>query len=304
MAPYQHKVRAHVDGRTLPIPINRTTLNELYGLELTSDAEAEAFYQSRREPVDVIRTSEDVVMNSVGRELYEMFFRGYTRKQWGLDPSQLDKSVTSRVPTRTNTDDRYFGDKHQMMPKHGFTKMFERMLDHPNISVLLQTDFEKAKKFIPHRNLIFTGAIDEYFGRCYGRLPYRSLRFDHVSYAKEWHQDVAVVNYPGDEPYTRVSEYKYLTGQAHPHTTVTFEYPDDIGDPYYPIPREENRALYRKYQALAARETNVFFVGRLATYQYYNMDQVVGQALATARRIGGHLGQAAPAVAGEARLSV
>jgi UDP-galactopyranose mutase len=283
--PYEHRVRAHVKGKLLPIPINRTTLNLLYDLKLRSDAEAEAFYESRREQIDDIRTSEDVVIDRVGRELYELFFRGYTRKQWGRDPAQLDKSVTARVPTRSNTDDRYFGDKFQFMPLHGYTRMFERMLDHPKISIMLQTDFAKIRKLVPFRNLIFTGAIDEYFDRCFGRLPYRSLRFEHVTYPKEKYQDVAVVNYPGDEPYTRASEYKHLTGQVHPCTTVTYEYPSDVGDPYYPIPCEENRALYREYEALAAAQSGVHFVGRLATYQYYNMDQVVGQALSTFRRI-------------------
>ncbi|CCD91848.1 putative UDP-galactopyranose mutase [Bradyrhizobium sp. ORS 375] len=282
---YEHRVRASVKGQQLPIPINRTTLNRLYGLQLSTEEEAEAFYESRRESIDTIRTSEDVVVDRVGRELYELFFRGYTRKQWGLDPSQLDKSVTARVPTRANTDDRYFGDSHQFMPKDGYTRMFERMLDNPRISIMLQTDFNMIKKLVPYRNLIFTGAVDEYFDRCYGALPYRSLRFEHVTLPKEWHQDVAVVNYPGDEPFTRVSEYKHLTGQVHPFTTITYEHPTDIGDPYYPIPCDSNRALYRKYQALAASQSDVHFVGRLATYQYYNMDQVVGQALATFRRI-------------------
>lgn len=293
--PYEHRVRAQVNGRLLPIPINRTTLNMLYGLQLTSEEEAEAFYQSRREEIDVIKTSEDVVVDRVGRELYELFFRGYTRKQWGVDPSKLDKSVTARVPTRVNTDDRYFGDSYQFMPKQGYTRMFERMLDNPRISVMVQTDFSKIKSIVPYRNLIFTGAIDEYFDRCLGRLPYRSLRFEHITLDKPKHQNVAVVNYPGNEPFTRVSEYKHLTGQEHHRTTVTYEYPCDIGDPYYPIPCEENRALYRKYQALAAKQAGVHFVGRLATYQYYNMDQVVGQALSTFRRIRDAHSLAAPA---------
>jgi UDP-galactopyranose mutase len=283
--PYEHRVRASVNGRLLPIPINRTTLNLLYGLELSTEEEAEAFYESRREPIDKIRTSEDVVVDRVGRELYELFFRGYTRKQWGLDPAELDRSVTARVPTRANTDDRYFGDSHQFMPKEGYTRMFERMLDNRRISIMLQTDFSKIKKLVPYRNLIFTGAVDEYFDRCYGPLPYRSLRFEHITMPKERHQDVAVVNYPGNEPFTRASEYKHLTGQVHPYTTITYEYPSDVGDPYYPIPCESNRALYKKYQALAVRQSGVHFVGRLATYQYYNMDQVVGQALSTFRRI-------------------
>lgn len=282
--PYEHRVRAEVDGRRVPIPINLDTVNALYGLELTS-AELEAWFAARAEPVDDIRTSEDVVVSKVGRELYEKFFRGYTRKQWGVDPSDLDKSVTARVPTRTCRDDRYFTDAHQVMPAGGYTRMFERMLDHRNIKLMLQTDFEDVRDRLPYRNLIFTGPIDEFFGYCYGKLPYRSLTFDHVTVDAEWHQEVAVVNYPQTHAYTRVTEYKHLTGQQHPKTSLTYEYPSDLGDPYYPVPRPENMELYKKYEQLARERPDVWFVGRLATYRYYNMDQVVGQALSTFRRI-------------------
>jgi UDP-galactopyranose mutase len=221
----------------------------------------------------------------VGRELYEKFFRGYTRKQWGLDPSELDKSVTARVPTRTNRDDRYFGDEYQFMPKHGYTRMFERMLDHPNINIMVQTDYADVKDLVPHRRVIFTGPIDEFFGFRFGKLPYRSLRFRHVMLDKEWHQPVAVVNYPQTHDYTRVTEYKHLTGQQHPKTALTYEFPSAVGDPYYPIPKPENQELFKKYERLGLATPNVWFVGRLATYRYYNMDQIVGQALATFRRI-------------------
>jgi UDP-galactopyranose mutase len=286
--PYEHRVRAIVRDRLVPIPINRTTLNELFGLDLKTDDEAAAYLEKRAEPVDDIRTSEDVVVNAVGRELYELFFQGYTRKQWGLDPSELDKQVTSRIPTRTNTDDRYFTDTHQAMPLHGYTAMFERMLDHPLIDRKVGTDFrdikERAHEIADH--IIYTGPIDEYFGFRFGRLPYRSLKFDHRTLEEEWHQPVAVVNYPSpDVPYTRVSEYKHLTGQEAPVTTITYEYPSAEGDPYYPIPRAENQLLYKRYEALADSTQGVTFVGRLATYRYYNMDQIVGQALATFRRI-------------------
>lgn len=283
--PYEHRVLARIDDKLVPIPINRTTINVLYGLDLKTDEEAEAFLKSRAEPVEEIRTSEDVVVSKVGRELYEKFFRGYTRKQWGLDPSELDKSVTSRVPTRTNTDDRYFTDQHQIMPKHGYTRMFEKMLAHPNIKLMLNTDFREVQDEIPHRRLIFTGPIDEYFGFRYGKLPYRSLRFEHKTLEQENFQPVATVNYPMTEAYTRITEYKHLTGQTHPQTTITYEYPSATGDPYYPVPRPENQELFKRYQALAMKEDNVHFVGRLATYRYYNMDQVVGQALAEFRRI-------------------
>lgn len=284
--PYEHRVLADVDGTLVPMPINRTTLNALYGLDLSSDAEVEAFLASRAEPVDPIRTSADVVISKVGRELYETFFQGYTRKQWGMDPSELDKSVTARVPTRTCTDDRYFGDRHQAMPAQGFTRMFEAMLSHPNIDLLLGVDYADVRDAYPHDHLVFTGPIDEYFSYRYGRLPYRSLRFEHRTLNEERHQPVAVVNYPDEAvPHTRITEYKHLTGQIAPQTSVTYEYPSATGDPYYPIPRDENQALYKRYEALALAEPHVSFVGRLATYRYYNMDQVVGQALATYRRL-------------------
>jgi UDP-galactopyranose mutase len=284
--PYEHRVLAQVDGQLVPIPINRTTINRLYGLDLQTEEEAAAFLAARAEPVETIRTSADVVVSAVGQELYEKFFRGYTRKQWGMDPSELDKSVTSRVPTRTNTDDRYFADSFQAMPAEGYTRMFERMLDHPNIDLLLGVDYAEARAAYPHDHLVFTGPIDEYFGYRYGKLPYRSLHFRHEIIDRERFQDAAVVNYPDESvPYTRITEYKHLTGQEAPRTSITYEYPADEGDPYYPIPRDENQTLFKRYEALALATSDVTFVGRLATYRYYNMDQVVGQALATYRRL-------------------
>jgi UDP-galactopyranose mutase len=283
---YEHRVLADVRDQLVPIPINRTTLNKLFGLGLKTDGEAAAYLASRAEPAGEIRTSEDVVISAVGRELYELFFKGYTRKQWGIDPSGLDKAVTARIPTRTNTDDRYFGDKHQIMPADGYTAMFNAMLDHPQIDVLLSTDFEDIKDEVDAGHIIFTGPIDEYFGFQFGKLPYRSLQFEHKVIDQEQYQPVAVVNYPSpDVPYTRITEYKHLTGQKHPKTSITFEFPSAEGDPYYPIPRPENQELFKKYEALADATPGVTFVGRLATYRYYNMDQVVGQALATFRRL-------------------
>jgi len=293
--PYEHRVLADLGDRQVPMPINRTTLNLLYGLDLKTEEEAAAFLASRAEPVGEIRTSADVVISAVGRELYETFFQGYTRKQWGMDPSELDKSVTARVPTRTNDDDRYFTDAYQAMPDKGFTAMFERMLDHPNIDLLLGVEYREAQAAYPHDHLVFTGPIDEYFGYRYGKLPYRSLRFEHRTVDSERHQGVAVVNYPDEAtPYTRVTEYKHLTGQQCPRSSITFEYPAEEGDPYYPIPREENQALFKRYEALAVALSDVTFVGRLATYRYYNMDQVVGQALSAYRRLASKAGQAGP----------
>ena len=282
---YEHRVLASIDGQLVPIPINRTTINMLYGLGLKTDEEAAAFLASRAEPTAEIRTSEDVVVSAVGRELYEKFFQGYTRKQWGIDPSGLDRSVTSRVPTRTNLDDRYFGDSFQAMPKLGFTHMFGNLLDHKNITVETQTEYTDVKDDVLYDRLVFTGPVDEFFDYRYGKLPYRSLTFRHETLDREQFQPLAVVNYPHpDTPYTRISEYKHLTGQHHPKTSITYEYPSEVGDPYYPIPNAEAQALYKTYEALALARPDVAFVGRLATYRYYNMDQVVGQALATYRK--------------------
>jgi UDP-galactopyranose mutase len=281
---YEHRVLGVVDGKRVPIPINLDTVNSLYDLELTSE-QLEGWFAQRAEQVAEIRTSEDVVVSKIGRELYEKFFRGYTLKQWGIDPSQLDKSVTARVPTRTNRDDRYFTDEYQFMPKDGYTRMFETMLDHPNIDVMTDTDYRAVRDHIPHRRTIYTGQIDEFFDFRLGKLPYRSLRFDHVTLDQDRFQPVGTINYPQTEEFTRISEYKHITGQEHEKTTITYEYPSAEGDPYYPIPRPENQALYKRYESLARETPDVWFVGRLATYRYYNMDQVVGQALATFKRI-------------------
>jgi UDP-galactopyranose mutase len=283
---YQHRVLACVDGQLVPIPINLDTINTLYGLDLTS-FQMKDFLASLAERKEKILTSEDVVVNAVGRELYEKFFRGYTRKQWGLDPSELDAQVTARIPTRYNRDARYFTDMYQAMPLHGFTRMFENMLDHENIKILLNTDYREIKEVIPHRNLIFTGPIDEYFEYRYGKLPYRCLEFKHETHATRVYQKAPVINYPNEYAYTRVTEFKYLTGQEHEKTSIVYEFPMAEGDPYYPIPRSENANLYAKYKALAEQAPHVHFVGRLATYRYYNMDQVAGQALATYAKLVG-----------------
>jgi UDP-galactopyranose mutase len=276
--PYQHRVLAAVDGQLFPIPINLDTVNKLYGLSLTS-FELEKFFQSVAEPRSPIKTSEDVIVSRVGRELYEKFFRNYTRKQWDFDPSELDASVTARVPIRTNRDDRYFTDTYQAMPRHGLTRMFERMTAHPNIKILLNASYREIQAAIPHSEVIFTGPIDEYFDYRFGRLPYRSLEFRFETLNVPRAQPVAVINHPNENPYTRVTEFKHLTGQEHPKTTLVYEYSRATGDPYYPIQRSENLELYHKYQMLAASTAGVHFVGRLATYRYYNMDQVTAQAL-------------------------
>jgi UDP-galactopyranose mutase len=282
--PYEHRVLAKVDGQLLPIPINRDTVNRLYGLNLDEPGVAR-YLEQVREPRAEIRTSEDVVLNSVGRDLCEKFFRGYTRKQWGVDLADLSAAVLARIPTRTNSDDRYFTDSFQMMPKDGFTKMFGRMLDHRNIRVELGVDFEAHRARYSPRTIVYTGPIDGYYGYRYGRLSYRALWFEHEHIAAcEQYQLVAVVNYPNDHAFTRITEFKHMTGQKHPGTSIVREFPQEEGEPYYPIPRPENQETYQRYQRLAQAEKSVSFVGRLAQYKYYNMDQVVAAALSLFRR--------------------
>ena len=281
---YEHKVLASVDGKLVPVPINLDTVNLLYGLNLTSE-ELELFFAERAEPRSQIRTSEDVVVSKVGRDLYEKLFRNYTRKQWGRDPSQLDAQVTARIPVRTNRDDRYFTDRFQVMPKHGYTRMFENMLDHPNITIALGVDYRNVANEVEFDELIYSGPIDEYFDFRFGELPYRSLRFQHETLDIDYLQPVAVINYPNEHAYTRITEFKHLTGQVHSRTSVVYEYPSSGGDPYYPVPTPENGALYKRYSELAAATHGVHFVGRLGTYRYYNMDQVVAQALTLCKQL-------------------
>jgi UDP-galactopyranose mutase len=281
---YEHHVLASVDGQLLPMPINLDTLNRLYGLNMNS-FEAAKFLASVAEVKAMVKTSEDVVLSRVGRELYEKFFRNYTRKQWDIDPSELDAAVTARVPVRTNRDSRYFTDTYQAMPVNGYTRMFENMLDHPKIKILLNADFREIQDAIPYRRLIYTGPIDEFFDYRYGKLPYRSLQFKHQTLNQSVFQPQAVINYPNEHLYTRITEFKYLTGQEHPKTSIVYEYPRAEGEPYYPIPRPENEVAYKKYKALAEQTPDVHFVGRLATYKYYNMDQVTGQALSLFKKL-------------------
>jgi len=289
--PYEHRVRCVLAGRSYPFPINRDTLNQLYRLQLDEQG-AIRFLEQVREPRDPVLSSEDVVLNSVGRDLFEKFFLNYTRKQWGLEPSQLKAGVAARIPVRTDTDDRYFTDTYQVMPALGYTRMFERMLDHPNISVELGIDFEAERATRGLQHVVFTGPIDAYYQYCFGKLPYRSLRFEHQHLPDlERFQEVGTINYPNDHDYTRITEFKHLTGQRHPGTSIVREYPQAEGDPYYPIPRAENEVLFKRYEELAAREKNVTFVGRLAQYRYYNMDQVVGAAIKAAEGLRARLGR-------------
>jgi UDP-galactopyranose mutase len=284
--PYEHRVQASVDGRLVPMPINLDTINAVYGLSLAED-EVESFLAGMAEPIGRVRTSEDVVVSKVGRDLYEKFFRGYTRKQWGLDPSELDASVAARIPVRSNRDDRYFTDRFQAMPAAGYTAMFATMLDHPGITVMTGVDWRSVDGRVPYAEIIYTGPIDEFFEERFDPLPYRSLEFEFENLPVTRVQPVGTVNHPNEHAYTRQTEFKHLTGQRHSSTTVVREYPKAEGDPYYPIPRPETKARYERYRELAESTPGVHFVGRLATYRYYNMDQVVAQALTTAAKLAG-----------------
>ena len=283
--PYEHRVLASVRGKLLPMPINQTTINELYGLNL-DEAGVAAFLEKVREHRDPIATSEDVVLNTVGPELCDLFIRNYTRKQWSLELSDLDASVLRRIPTRTNRDDRYFTDKHQGMPKEGYTALFERMLDHPNIRIITGVDYKQMRDKQEVNLTIYTGRVDEYFDYRLGALPYRGLIFEHEHLAGvEQFQPVATVNYPNDFAYTRITEFKHCTGQKHSGTSLVREYPTSEGEPCYPIPRPQNREHYAQYEKLAEAEKNVIFLGRLAQYRYYNMDQVAAMALKAAGEV-------------------
>lgn len=289
--PYEHRVRALVGSHLVPLPINRETVNTLHGRDLRGGADVAAHLHQLAEPQTRIESSEDVVVSQVGRDLYEQLFRGYTHKQWGIDASQLDAAICARIPVRFDDEDRYFSDTFQQMPTDGYTAMFERLLAHPLITVATGTDFAAVADVVCYDMLVWTGPIDAYFGYRSGELPYRSVRLEfrtEPTAPGELLQPVGVVNYPNEAvPYTRTAEYRHLTGQRLAHatgqplrwSTISYEFPTADGEPCYPIPCPESRALYRRYAQLAQAERGVVFVGRLARYQYLNMDQVVAQAL-------------------------
>lgn len=280
--PVEYKVLSWTHGQYWQFPINLNTFEQLIGRP-SSTEEMQDTLAKWRVPIDNPRNSEELILSQVGERLYNMFFRNYTRKQWRRDPKDLDPSVCGRIPIRTNRDDRFLSEKFQALPAKGFTAMFERMLAHPRIEVRLNTNYREARTQVRYKHLIFTGPIDEYYDHCFGPLPYRSLRFEPETLQQEFFQPAMQVNYPNDHDFTRIVEIKHATGQQHPFTTIIREYPADYYpgvEPYYPIPAPDARALYEQYAALAEQEKNVSFVGRLATYRYYNMDQVVGMALA------------------------
>jgi UDP-galactopyranose mutase len=287
--PTEYKILSWAEGRYWQFPINLNTFEQLIGRASTTE-EMEAVLAQWRVPIEKPANSEEVVLSKVGHRLYELFFKNYTLKQWNRHPRELDASVCARVAIRTNRDDRCLTEKFQALPLDGYTRLFERMLDHPNIEVMLNTDYREALKSIEYKRMIYTGPVDQYFDCCYGPLPYRSLRFERETFAQEFYLPVMQVNYPNEEEYTRIVELKHCTGQKLPVTTIVREYPQDYGpgrEPYYPVPAPDARALYDKYAERAAAEKDVTFVGRMATYRYYNMDQVVAMALAEFEKLRG-----------------
>jgi UDP-galactopyranose mutase len=275
---YQHKVLAYVDGLTVPFPVNLDTLSILLNQQFSA-TEMNNYLQKARYEANVgpIKNARDMAISLVGQELYDIFFKYYTRKQWNLWPEELAAEVTGKFPVRLNRDPRYFNDKYQGLPKHGYTKMFNRMLNHPNINILLQTDYKQIVGNISFDRMIYTGPIDYFFDYVHGKLPYRSLKFEYETLPVEYYQEVGTVNYPNDYDFTRITEFKHLTGQKHLWTSIAREYPVAEGEPYYPVPTEINQELYRRYQNEAQKLKSVYFLGRLAEYRYYSMDQVLDQ---------------------------
>ncbi|MCL2718126.1 MAG: UDP-galactopyranose mutase [Lachnospiraceae bacterium] len=275
---YQHRVMSYVNGHYVPFPISIETINQLYNKNLTSEEMFE-FIENRKVSIDDVRTSEDVVLSNAGIELYEIFFKNFTIKQWGVSPAELDKTVISRIPFRNNRDTRYFTDIYQGQPLYGYTRMAEAMCDHPNINIMLKTDYKDIINHIEYDNLIYTGPIDYFFDFCYGELRYRSVRMQFETHDLESYQPAPSTRYPNDYDYTRITEFKKLTGQVHSKTTILKEFPCDEGEPYYPFPTEEWKVVAGKYRKKAENEEKSFFLGRLAEYRYYDMDDVVEAAL-------------------------
>jgi UDP-galactopyranose mutase len=302
-----YHIKSFTDGRYWSFPINLNTFEEMLG-RTSSPEEMQAWLEKHRIPIEEPKNSEEVILSQVGTEFYEKFFKGYTIKQWKRHPRDLDASVCGRIPIRTNRDDRYLREEFQALPKDGYSQMFNRILEAcgDKVKVILNTDYRKVLEETTYRHLVYTGAIDEFFDHCHGHLPYRSLRFERESFDAEqlrareaisgkpgfW-QPAMQVNYPNEEEFTRIVEIKHATGQVCTNTTIVREYPDDYEpgkEPYYPVPAPDAAAIYQKYRKMAEATPSTSFIGRLATYRYYNMDQVVGMALVEAEKIANSLG--------------
>lgn len=280
--PFEHRVFSYVDKMFVPMPVNIDTINKLLRLSL-DETTIDAWLESVVEKIDDPKNSEESAVSRVGRVLYEKLLKNYTKKHWDLWPSELDASVMNRIPVRPNYDDRYFSDIHQGMPKDGYTKLFERMFHYPGISIQLNTDFFDVKdKLKGYEKLFYTGPIDRFFEYRFSdkdTLQYRSVNFKHQTLNKEFFQPRVQVNYPNERKFTRIIEPKHATGQKHPKTTIIREYSTWEGEPYYPVPNPKNQRLFDEYRREAAKLKNIFFVGRLANYKYFNMDQAFRNAM-------------------------
>ena len=283
--PYEHRVKSYVEGKLVPVPTNMDTYYEVLGKNFTDGEELKEWVESQHPEITDPKNSEESALKRIGSDvIYEKMFKNYTKKQWDKYPTELDASVMERIPVRYDHNDRYFGDKYEGIPKHGYTVMARNMLDHENIKVILGRDYHDMS--LPEPKLLFyTGKIDTYFGEKFGKLEYRSIEFEHETRKTQSYQDHAVVNYPGEEfPYTRIIEHKKFFGEEYqnlPITTITREYSIAGGEPYYPVPNQENRDLYEKYQKEAEKleEQGIYFIGRLASYKYFNMNQAIRAAL-------------------------
>lgn len=273
---YQHKVLSYVEGHFYPMPINLDTVNQFLGASYTSETVGEYFASHRTTPEE-IHCVKDVIESQIGEEFYHAFFEHYTEKQWGMSCEKLPPEIVARIPIRKNRDDRYFIHRYQALPRDGYTRMFENMLDHPNIHVLLNTDYRDVKDDIECNHVYYSGPIDEYYDYCFGHLPYRSVTFAFETLPIEQFQPTSVVNYPNNYDYTRITEFKHFYGKKVPNTVIAKEIPGENGDPSYPIPTKENKALYERYTSLP--HENVTFIGRLGEYRYYSMDQIVENLL-------------------------
>lgn len=282
--PWEHKVIARIDDKTVPIPVNITTVNTLFNEQIATEEQMKEWLHNNRVPIDEPANGEEAVLSRMGPVLYEKMFKHYTKKQWDKYPDELDASVLNRIPVRYNYDDRYFSDKYQALPVGGYTKIFENMLAHPNIEVLLNTDyFDVQDRYVDYEKVFYTGPIDRFFDFKHSlseKLEYRSINFVSETVEQEFYQENSVVNYPGVEvPYTRIVEYKHFGNQQSKHTTIVKEYTVDEGEPYYPVPNPRNQEIYNRYKEEAEKLTDVYFVGRLANYKYFNMDQAFKNAL-------------------------
>lgn len=286
---HEHRVRSYVDGELYPFPINRETLNKLYGLHLRNAEDVRDFLDTVRVPIKHPENAEEYLLSRIGFDLYEKFFKSYTIKQWDRDPKELPVNVVARIPVHLDDDDRYFRDKYQGVPRDGYQVLFENLLSHPNITILTGADYRDVVNDIAFDRMIYTGAIDEYFDYLYGKLSYRSVRFEFQRVDMEYFQDYQQVNFPNTYKFTRIVEVKHVTGQCSPRTAVSYEYPCDPAEngneKFYPVPTAENRELYKKYRQEAKKLKTVIFCGRLAEYAYLDMDEVVARALRTFKKI-------------------